>query len=85
VSAIYYGQMRKVHDNYASDALWEIHNVVCDIVAKLYLHDEWSFVFVPREANSLAHMLALWALPVTSSRPVDISSIPSWGRGDVEL
>ena len=36
-------------------------------------------------ANSLAHKLALWALPVTSSRPVDISSIPSWGQGDVEL
>lgn len=74
----------------SSDALWQIHNVVCDIVAKLHLHDEWSFFFFfffffPREANSLAHKLALWALPVTSLRPVDISSIPSCGRGDAEL
>lgn len=56
---------------------WEIEGEVTTIRNLLVEHEDWSFVWIPREANFAAHNLAKWSSSQSLFGELRVDSLPS--------
>lgn len=64
---------------------WSIITHLRDIKTLTSVNNGWSFIYVPRQANSVAHELAIWALRNNSSGSTMEEELPNSCRSIIEM